>query len=90
VYRLSAEGARWIGVALEEVEIYLELAARSDSIEVGGFLVVSAGERIRDVVALREVSINRRRIPVGAPESSPPPPAPAEQVDAGGEIDAAP
>lgn len=89
VYRLSAEGARWIGVALEEVEIYLELAARADSIEVGGFLVVSAGDRIRDVVALREVSISRRRSPGGAPEAAPPP-APEAPVDAGVEIDAAP
>lgn len=90
VYRLSAEGARWIGVSLEEVEIYLELAARSDSIEVGGFLVVSTGDRIRDVVALREVSISRRRIAVGTAETAPPPPAPEAQVDAGAESDAAP
>lgn len=82
VYRLSAEGARWIGVALEEVEIYLELAAREDSIEVGGFLVVSAGERLRDVVALREVSIGRRRSATGNPETQPTP-APAAPVDAG-------
>ncbi len=60
VYRLSAEGARWIGASLDEAEIYLELATRDDGVEVGGFLVVSAARGIRDVVALREVSIGRR------------------------------
>lgn len=68
VYRLSAEGARWIGVSLEEAEIYLELTARDDGVEVGGFLVISAGDRIRDVVALRDVSIGRRRSGAGGEE----------------------
>ncbi|MBK7535128.1 MAG: hypothetical protein IPI49_07075 [Myxococcales bacterium] len=89
VYRLSAEGARWIGVSLEEAEIYLELAAREDGVVVGGFLVISAGDRIRDVVALREVSISRRR---GIPEASALPMSPKDggAVDSASPVDAGP
>lgn len=61
VYRLSAEGARWIGVSLDEVELYLELASREDSVVVSGFLVTKVAGKIRDVVSLREVDVSRRR-----------------------------
>jgi hypothetical protein len=80
VYKLSAEGARWIGVSLAEAEIYLELRAGADTIEVGGFLVIATGAKFRDVVALREVSLSRRR---GAQEGTPPAPPSSAGADAG-------
>lgn len=61
VYRLTAEGARWIGVSLDEVELYLELASREDAVAVGGFLVTKVAGKIRDVVSLREADVGRRR-----------------------------
>jgi hypothetical protein len=68
VYRLSADGARWIGVSLDEVEIYLELVAGDESVAVGGFFVTTIAGRIRDVVSLRDVSFSRRRNAVSADE----------------------
>ena len=61
VYRLSAEGARWIGVSLDEVELYLELTSREDAVAVGGFLLTKVGGQIRDAVSLRESDVSRRR-----------------------------
>lgn len=61
VYRLSAEGARWIGVSLDEVELYLELSSRDDLVSVGGFLLTKVAGKIRDVVSLREEQVGRRR-----------------------------
>lgn len=61
VYRLSAEGARWIGVSLDEVELYLELTSREDAVAVGGFLLTKVSGQIRDVVSLRESDVSRRR-----------------------------
>jgi hypothetical protein len=61
VYRLSTEGARWIGVSLDEVELYLELTSREDAVAVGGFLLTKVGGQIRDAVSLRESDVSRRR-----------------------------
>jgi hypothetical protein len=61
VYRLTAEGARWIGVSLDEVELYLELTSREDVVAVSGFLVTKVAGKIRDVVSLREADVGRRR-----------------------------
>lgn len=61
VYRLSAEGARWIGVSLDEVDLYLELTSREDVVVAGGFLLTKVTGKIRDVVSLREEEIGRRR-----------------------------
>lgn len=61
VYRLSAEGARWIGVSLDEVDLYLELTSREDVVAAGGFLLTKVTGKIRDVVSLREEEIGRRR-----------------------------
>lgn len=86
VYRLTAEGARWIGVSLDEVELYLELSSREDGVGVGGFLVAKVAGKIRDVVSLREADVGRRR--GGAAGAEPPvtgaPPAVIDAaVDAG-------
>ncbi|MEZ4359503.1 MAG: hypothetical protein R3B48_04930 [Kofleriaceae bacterium] len=79
-YKLNADGARWIGVSLDEVELLLEVSSREDAALVGGLLVTRVAERIRDVVALREVDVLRRR---GAPpqlELVATPPAPPDDV----------
>lgn len=68
VYALTTSNARWIGAELHEIELYLELTSRPDSIEVGGLLTTrpipppggSAGPW-RDVVVISPTSVPRRR-----------------------------
>lgn len=62
LYQLSASNARWIGADLREVDLYLELAIRSDAIEVGGLLTtrVAEGKTWRDVVVISTTSATRR------------------------------
>lgn len=65
LYSLSATNARWIGVDLAEIDMYLELAAGADSIEVGGLLTTQADlpdaqSPWRDVVVISPVSVPRR------------------------------
>jgi hypothetical protein len=97
VYRLSAEGARWIGVSLDEVELFLELTSREDGVSVGGYLIAKDAGKIRDVVSLREADVSRRRgLVPGAEGVQVPPPAPPVDAGAGSgpvdgaEVDAAP
>src|SRR5439155_19768880 len=73
VYMLSASNARWIGTELRDLDLYLELASHSDSIEVGGLLTTKIGDRLRDIVVISPVPVPRHR--VRAP--------PAEPTDAG-------
>lgn len=61
LYSLTAANARWIGSELRDVDLYLELGARADSIEVGGLLTTRAGDKIRDVVVISPVPVERRR-----------------------------
>ncbi|MGE0399014.1 MAG: hypothetical protein AB7T06_20055 [Kofleriaceae bacterium] len=65
LYSLSATNARWIGVELAEIDLYLELAAGNDVIEVGGLLTTRADlpdakAPWRDVVVISPVSVQRR------------------------------
>jgi hypothetical protein len=65
LYSLSATNARWIGVELAEIDLYLELAAGRDTIEVGGLLTTRADlpdaqAPWRDVVVISPVSVPRR------------------------------
>jgi len=65
IYSLSATNARWIGVELAEIDLYLELAAGTDSFEVGGLLTTRADlpdaqAPWRDVVVISSVSVPRR------------------------------
>ncbi|MFN0245898.1 MAG: hypothetical protein ACKV2T_03250 [Kofleriaceae bacterium] len=68
LYSISATNARWIGVELPEIDLYLELAATNDAIEVGGLLTTTAdpdthkpgGNAWRDVVVISPVSVPRR------------------------------
>jgi hypothetical protein len=63
VYVLTASTARWIGAELREVELYLELTSRPDSVEVGGLLTTrsEAPGAWRDVVVISPASVARRR-----------------------------
>lgn len=66
LYELSTANARWIGVELPEIDLYLELAAGADSIEVGGLLTTAPEQPRtqegpwRDVVVISPVSVARR------------------------------
>jgi hypothetical protein len=65
LYQLSSTNARWIGADLHDVDLYLELTSRPDSIEVGGLLTTLSSSRtttkIRDVVVISPASVPRRR-----------------------------
>jgi len=62
LYQVSSANARWIGTEVANVDLYVELASRADSIEVGGLLTTRTGaEATRDVVVISTVSVPRRR-----------------------------
>jgi len=65
LYQLSTANARWIGADLRDIELYLELTSRPDSIEVGGLLTTLGATRtatkIRDVVVIAPASVQRKR-----------------------------
>jgi hypothetical protein len=73
LYELTDASARWIGADISELEVYLELAGRTDSIEVGGLLTARVAGQIRDIVVISPKSVPRRR----------PRPAVHEPIDAG-------
>lgn len=60
IYSLSSSQARWIGAELANVDLYLEIAHRSDGIEVGGLLTSWRGEKIRDVAVISPQVVPRR------------------------------
>jgi hypothetical protein len=70
LYQLSTASARWIGADLHDVELYLELTSRVDSIDVGGLLTAPSATKgstkIRDVVVISPASVARRRGKVAA------------------------
>jgi hypothetical protein len=74
LYQLTAANARWIGADLQDLDLYLELASRSDAIEVGGLLTTrTSDKKIRDIVVISTVPVARRRAK----------PATHESIDAG-------
>ncbi len=76
VYKLSASHARWIGADLDDVSLYLELAARRDAIEVSGLLTTRPEGTSLDVTVLSPVSVARRhgKVPTGEPVETAPNP----------------
>lgn len=78
LYQVTSTQSRWIGAELREIDLYLELANRGESIEVGGLLTTRAGERIRDVVAISPVTVARRNHKPATTD-----PEPGAPVDAG-------
>jgi hypothetical protein len=61
LYAVTAANARWIGADLRDLDLYLELSSRADSIEVGGLLTTRTGDKVRDIVVISPVSVGRRR-----------------------------
>ena len=65
IYQLSSTNARWIGADLHDVELYLELTSRPETIEVGGLLTTLSSPRnatkIRDVVVISPATVARKR-----------------------------
>ena len=57
VYTLTAANARVIGAELHDLDLYLELTARPGAIEVGGVLITRNGDRIRDAVAINQLTV---------------------------------
>ncbi|HEY5948674.1 MAG TPA: hypothetical protein VIV40_24450 [Kofleriaceae bacterium] len=61
LYQLTASNARWIGADVSNLELYLELTGRAESIEVGGLLTTRVGDKIRDIVVITPVTVARKR-----------------------------
>jgi len=62
VFQISAANAKWIGADLRDVDIYPELVGRADTIEVGGLLTTRVDGKIRDIVVISAVPVQRRRV----------------------------
>ena len=82
VYSLSSESAAWVGANLRESTFLIEVGAQPGAVGVGGFLFQRIGGRPRNIVPLKEVSIQvrPRRRPGGPARSRD---AGAKQVDGG-------
>ncbi len=62
LYQVTSTNARWIGADVREVDLYLELTSRSDTIEVGGLLTTRReGGAMHDVVVISPISVVHRR-----------------------------
>lgn len=70
VYRLTAANARWIGSALDDLDLELEVTSRGDAIEVGGLLTTHAGDKLSDLVVLSPVPVTRRHAKSAMPEAT--------------------
>ena len=69
VYQLTSSNARWIGVELKDLDLYLEVQSRPDAIEVGGLLTTRTGDRLRDIVVISPFTATRRRTKPGPTET---------------------
>lgn len=78
VYQLTATNARWIGSALHDLDLALEVVNRGDTFEVGGLLTRRSGDKLRDLLVLSPVSVPRKRAKPATPD-----PTPATTGDAG-------
>ncbi|MDQ3370064.1 MAG: hypothetical protein M3680_32000 [Myxococcota bacterium] len=85
VYMLSSAQTRWIGADLREVDLYLELTARPDGLEVGGLLTTRTdATQVRDVAVISPVVVRRRPGKATAPDPvDAGAPGPARPLDAG-------
>lgn len=61
LYQLTAASARWIGADVDDLDLYIELSSRADSIDVGGLLGTRTGDKLRDIVVISPVSVPRKR-----------------------------
>jgi hypothetical protein len=70
-YQLTAQSAGWLGARLEDLDLLLEVEARTDMIVVSGVLLGRSGQAIRLAVPLTPISFARRKRSVT--DTSPPP-----------------
>ncbi len=73
VYQLTATNARWIGSALQDLDLLLEVVNRGDTFEVGGLLTRRSGDKLRDLLVLSPVQVPRKRPKPATPDAAPPP-----------------
>lgn len=62
LYQLTAAHARWIGSELDDLDLYLELTGKADTIEASGLLATRAGGSIEDIVVISSATVPRRRL----------------------------
>lgn len=68
IYQLTATNARWIGSTLRDLDLLLEVTNRGDTFEVGGLLTHRTSEKLRDLLVLSPVQVQRRRAKSATPE----------------------
>jgi len=59
LYQLTAANARWIGAELRDLDLYLEVTAHTETVEVGGLLTNRGRDKLRDVVVISPVTVAR-------------------------------
>lgn len=80
-YEISRQRAEWIGAALSDVELLIEVAAVTDGVSVSGVLLQRSGGTFRTVAPLDE---SRFAVKRGKPTPTPTPAShPAPAADAG-------
>ncbi|MFT3691853.1 MAG: hypothetical protein QM831_01845 [Kofleriaceae bacterium] len=89
IYKLTATNVRWIGAALQDVDLAIEVANRGDAFEVGGLLTTRAGEKLRDLLVLSPVTVPRKRAKPATTDVPAPVPADAG-IEAGSDVSASP
>jgi hypothetical protein len=62
LYVLTAAHARWVGADLSDLDLLLELSARTDAYEATGLLATRVGASIRDIVVILPTQAPRRRV----------------------------
>jgi hypothetical protein len=69
LYQLTTTHTRWIGAELKDLDLYLELVNRGESIEVGGLLTTTRAGQLHDVVVLSPVTVARKHHKPATPEA---------------------
>ncbi len=68
VYQLTATNARWIGSALRDLDLVLEVSNHGEAFEVGGLLTHRTGAQLRDLLVLSPVQVPRKRAKSATPD----------------------
>jgi hypothetical protein len=69
LYQVTATQMRWVGAELRDIDLYLELTNKGETIEVGGFFTRADRDRVRDVAMISPVTITRRHHKPATPEA---------------------
>jgi hypothetical protein len=73
-YQLTAQSAGWLGARLDDLDLLLEVEARTDMVVASGFLLGRGDVGIRLAAPLAPMSLSRRKRSV----TDPPPPSPGD------------